>query len=337
MASISIALATHNGARYLSEQLSSLAAQTKLPFELVISDDGSTDQTLELARAFAADAPFPVRLMVNDEALGYRLNFRKAAQACTGDLIAFCDQDDIWRDDKLEVMARCFSDPQVLLAYHNAWAFNDDDRSRLHEGTIEQADLATQPLPPFKTVNGLLQVFHAHLRRYDHLWDSSFDEVVGKSILAHDQWYLFLALMLGKVVFVDEELLDYRQHASNTFGVKVTQTLAERIANKLSHYGDQDRWAALSAWRRAEIAEAIAEHGEADLTAVATFYRQLSRRLERRATTYSAARGVDRAWSLARSVLHGDYAKNRFKRGSVLRDLYAGVLLNRQTDPSRTS
>jgi hypothetical protein len=208
---------------------------------------------------------------------------------------------------------------------------------RLHERAVEQADLATQPLPPFKTVNGLLQVFRSQLRRHDHLWESSFDEIEGKSILAHDQWYLFLALMLGKVVLVDEELLDYRQHAGNTFGVKVTQTLTERIANKLSHYGDQDRWAALSALRRAHVAEAIAEHGEVDLTAVATFYRQLSQRLERRAATYSAARGVDRAWSLARSVLRGDYARNRFKRGSVLRDLYAGVLLNRQTDPSRTS
>ena len=90
-------MATFNGDTYLSPQLQSLARQTLLPHELVVCDDGSTDRTLEIVRAFAADAPFPVRVHRNDEHLGFADNFLKAAVLCGGELIAFCDQDDVWQ------------------------------------------------------------------------------------------------------------------------------------------------------------------------------------------------------------------------------------------------
>src|SRR5579884_3482594 len=113
-------MATYNGDRFLREQLDSIAAQTRAPHELVVSDDGSTDRTLEIVREFSASAPFPVKLLQDERRLNYRLNFRRAAQNCSGDLIAFSDQDDVWQTDKLEKMARAFADPAILLAYHNA-------------------------------------------------------------------------------------------------------------------------------------------------------------------------------------------------------------------------
>src|SRR4051812_16300560 len=103
MAGISIALATYNGEKYLSAQLESLALQTRLPAELVVCDDCSTDRTIDIIDEFIARAPFPVRVARNESRLGFVNNFMRAAQGCRADLIAFCDQDDIWEPNKLAV------------------------------------------------------------------------------------------------------------------------------------------------------------------------------------------------------------------------------------------
>ena len=119
-ARISVALAAYNGARYLEPQLESLARQIRPPWEVVAFDDGSSDGTAALLARFADRAPFPVRLRRNRRRRGYRANFVQAAAACGGDLIAFCDQDDVWEPDKLARMAEPFADPEVQLAYHDA-------------------------------------------------------------------------------------------------------------------------------------------------------------------------------------------------------------------------
>ena len=67
---ISVAMCTYNGSKFLAEQLSSIREQTKLPHELVICDDGSTDATPRIVHAFALDAPFPVRFFRNQATLG---------------------------------------------------------------------------------------------------------------------------------------------------------------------------------------------------------------------------------------------------------------------------
>ena len=117
---VSVALATCNGERFLREQLDSIAHQSRLPAELVVSDDHSSDTTVGILHAFAHRAPFPVHIAVNSSRIGYARNFRSAAARCTGDLIAFSDQDDWWSRDKLDRLAAQFEDPRVMLAYHNA-------------------------------------------------------------------------------------------------------------------------------------------------------------------------------------------------------------------------
>ncbi|MDQ3818842.1 MAG: glycosyltransferase family 2 protein, partial [Acidobacteriota bacterium] len=95
-------MCTYNGARFLREQLESIAGQTRRPDELVVCDDRSTDETVRVLEEFAATAPFPVRLKVNERNLGSTRNFEQAISLCTGDLIALSDQDDVWLAEKLE-------------------------------------------------------------------------------------------------------------------------------------------------------------------------------------------------------------------------------------------
>src|SRR5688572_3171861 len=101
MTRLSVALCSYNGARFIHDQLSSIARQSRLPDELVICDDRSSDNTIAIIEKFAVDAPFPVRSHVNPTNLGSTKNFELAISRCCGDFIALSDQDDIWHQDKL--------------------------------------------------------------------------------------------------------------------------------------------------------------------------------------------------------------------------------------------
>ena len=81
-------MCTYNGERFLAGQLASIAKQTRLPDELVVCDDRSTDRTVAMVREFAASATYPVRIFENEQNLGSAANFERAIRLCDGDLIA---------------------------------------------------------------------------------------------------------------------------------------------------------------------------------------------------------------------------------------------------------
>ncbi len=220
MAGISIALATYNGETYLAEQLHSLAAQTRLPAQLVVSDDCSTDRTVEIANDFASRAPFPVRIIRGEDRLGFRDNFMRAAQHCAHELIAFCDQDDVWGPTKLAVMERQFDDPEVLLAYHNATLIAADGApiGRFYRGNHRPRMFEPLGRDPWLVVPGFMQVFRRTLMEFSDLHAASYDADWPGRPLAHDRWFLFLASVLGRIVYVGEPLVRYRQHGTNVSG-----------------------------------------------------------------------------------------------------------------------
>ena len=84
------------------------------PFEVVIADDGSSDRTREVAASVLSDAPFPVRIIGGDH-VGLRQNVERALRACSGSVIAFSDQDDIWLAGRLEAIELAFTDPSATL------------------------------------------------------------------------------------------------------------------------------------------------------------------------------------------------------------------------------
>lgn len=334
--SVSVALATYNGGRFLAEQLQSIAVQSVAPAELVISDDGSADDTLEITERFAASAPFPVRIHRNPRNLGFIGNFRTAASLCKGDLIAFCDQDDWWHRNRLETCLAAFDDPEVLLVYHNAMMVDEARQpiGMLYNAEIEERALATRPIAPWKWSNGLLQVFRAELRRFDDLWDQSRSHT-RDSILAHDRWYFFLAQALGRVEFVDEVLVEYRQHGGNTYGIGPDVPSKKRtLFDRLQHEGSKDLRYAKAAEARSSIMRQIAEREagkRARLIEIADRYQLLGERSARRHRTYSSSSFADRLSSLFSSWNAGDYADWPwgFDPRSVVRDMWTGVVLGR--------
>ena len=100
---ISIAMATYNGELFIREQLDSILAQTLSDWELIVCDDGSTDNTLSILQEYANNDS-RIKIYQNERNLGFKRNFEKAIDLCQGDYIALCDQDDIWYPNHLEVL-----------------------------------------------------------------------------------------------------------------------------------------------------------------------------------------------------------------------------------------
>ncbi len=126
---LSIAMAVYNGERFIREQLESYLAQTRLPDELVVSDNASTDRTREIVLEFAKRAPFEVKLNVNETNLGTCRNFERAFMNCTGDIIFWSDCDDVWHPRKVEAVEEVFLEhPKVGVVCHDAEMI--DERGR---------------------------------------------------------------------------------------------------------------------------------------------------------------------------------------------------------------
>lgn len=219
--SVSIALASYNGERYLGEQLDSIVCQSRLPDELVISDDASVDATAAIIYEFARHAPFPVRFLRNSERLGSTRNFENAIRACRGDIIFLCDQDDVWYPDKVALTEQHFLDNR------NAGAvFTDGDvvDENLHLSGLrlwqifkfhpqEQAQIsacnALGVLLKHPVVTGATLAFRTTYR----------DLILPMPDTWHDAW---IALLIGAVSCLDIlplPLIAYRQHGTNQLGI----------------------------------------------------------------------------------------------------------------------
>ena len=231
---LSIALATYNGARFLPEQLESYLRQTRLPDELVISDDGSVDESFAICSRFKESAPFPVTLLRNDANLGVTGNFEKAIRACTGDVIATSDQDDVWHPQKLAVLAAALeADPGVMLVFSDAalvderlrptggrlWAEAGFDPRR--QAAVRAGRAFEELFERANFVTGAAMAFRAELRRW------CLPMPTGVRDLIHDGWIALVAAAGWDVLAVSEPLLSYRLHPGQVIGLPVAAGVEE--------------------------------------------------------------------------------------------------------------
>lgn len=331
MRSISVALATFNGEKHLEPQLRSLAAQSRRPAELVVVDDGSADATKMIVNEFARAAPFPVRLHDNPRRIGYRRSFMRAAEYCVSDLIAFCDQDDVWEPTKLAVMEQAFDGPSVLLAYHNA-TVTAEDGSPL--GTLYRVGSGPRQLPPltenpWRLAKGFTQVFRRDLLRFSSLHAASVDPYWPDKCLAHDQWFLLLASVLGEVVRMPQPLAHYRQHRDNEHGWASRSRLEPR-----PHYLLNTGFIA-AAKNRVDLLTRLEELAEPQQRGLVrnsiAYYQELYRRLDERRSIYESSSMIDRARTVHALLKRGAYRNTVRAPGfgwfGLVMDCYLGLAL----------
>jgi hypothetical protein len=231
MTDVSVALATFNGARFLREQLSSYECQTRLPDELVVGDDGSSDETLEIIAEFAKSASFPVRILSRGARLGFADNFLRTAKACKGDFIAFSDQDDVWLPRKLEEGLRRLEQDGSCLALHTSMLTNTSlVPTALHRQGIDRSEVyQALQLDPYVGVGwGNTMMFSRRLLNIVPTEQRPKQPEANHRLLSHDTWIYVLAAALGSVSHIDEPLCFYRQHDGNSFGV-AKRTVAQQI------------------------------------------------------------------------------------------------------------
>lgn len=337
----SVALATYNGARFLAEQLESLAQQTCFPNELVICDDASTDATMDIVAAFAARAPFPVRFEVNEARLGYRANFMKAANLCRSDILAFCDQDDIWLPRKIEASLAFFENKNVLLTYHNASVVSEE------LGLLGSLEDRRPPNPlnspgsiePWQYGLGFTLSFRRCLLAYSSYWSQSADFYNPSEPEAHDQWFFFLASALGSIGYMAEPLVLYRQHGKNTCGWHSNRANGLWHRFRKASYTDVETFTARAqaAEKRAFILDALTATADKRLrpsaSRIADVYRALAVCYRLRQELYETRNISAKLVRLAALLKEGRY-RSRAAGGvgykALIRDILRGIVFSPQ-------
>lgn len=323
--SISVALATRNGAAFLRTQLESILAQTLPVDEIIIGDDDSRDATLQIARAtLPADGP---RLVIREHrpALGVAANFQDAIAHTTGEVIALCDQDDRWHPERLQRQVPQLrhadlvcSDARLVDAagaplgtlLSEAIALTSAERSALEGGDAFTA-LARRSL-----VTGATAVVDGAFARSA--------PPIGSAWI-HDEWLAIMAAMRGGVRWLPQPLIDYRQHGSNVLGAR-RLTFAERLASVLhSDPALREREAA----RAASLAAAAQRHGlgtpaQRSLLAERAAFQQFRAELPQQRSA--------RAPAVVRQWLRGRYALHSTGAAMALRDLLTGPAGSQEPD-----
>ena len=319
---LSIVLCTWNGATYLSAQLDSLLAQTRLPDEIVIADDASIDASAELLQKFARRARevgINVQMQCNANNLGYVGNFSSALRRATGSVLFLCDQDDVWRADKLALMAARFAaDPSLLLLHSDARLVGAGGES-LHCLAFDALQLTMSEK----------QAIHAG-RAFDVVMRRSF--VIGATAAVrselldlalpvapdwvHDEWLTAIAAAVGRVDFIDQPLIDYRQHGGNQIGMQ-RRTLALKLRDLLLPRG---RFLDAQARRLGHLENFLASAGFATSGERARQVRHKRAHFEQRVALGHLPR-YQRLLPILREAQSGCYRRYGTGSRSMLRDL----------------
>lgn len=322
--SVSVALCTHNGERFVAEQLRSILNQTVMPEQVVVSDDASTDATVQIVNdvysRFRADrngsAP-DLTLLLNKKPLGVTANFEQATMGCAGDLIALCDQDDLWLPDRLELMVAEFvshaeltllhSDARLVDEWGNPLGGNLSQAIELSSGERRQIHSggALGVLLRRNVVTGATTMFRRSLL------DAA---VPFPEAWVHDEWLAIVAAITGRVDFLPEVLTDYRQHASNQIGA-TESTLADKVGRIREPRATRNR----RLLARAESLETRVE----EMQGVSELVRGLAagkRRHEQARSDLPDAR-LQRIIPILRVARGGGYRRFGRARYDILRDL----------------
>ena len=212
-------MCTYNGAEFLSAQLESIAAQSRRPDQILICDDASADDTQSVIK----ESALPIDLHINNKNLGSVKNFEQAVSLCTGDVIALSDQDDVWREDKLQLIEAAFErNPKAGLVYSDAEIVDEQLNSTgrrmwdevgfdTHKRKLITHGRALDVLITGWTVTGATMAFRSEYK------DLALPIPTNIQMI-HDGWIALTVACVADVIALDEPLIKYRQHERQQIG-----------------------------------------------------------------------------------------------------------------------
>lgn len=219
---ISVCMATYNGATYVIEQMNSILKELQETDEVIVSDDHSTDQTVELIKSLNDDR---IKISYNENEKGYASNFENAISQASGDIIFLADQDDVWVQGKVKLMLKALENADLAVS----------------DAEIVDKDLKVLEKSHF-AMFGVKTGFWVNFTKTRYIGACmAFKRPMLKKLLpmpakrkycAHDYWIAMVGEAYYKVALVDIPLLKYRRHGENasTGGVKSGNSLGHKLA-----------------------------------------------------------------------------------------------------------
>lgn len=203
---VSVCLASYNGEKYIQEQIESILKQLTSDDELIVSDDGSTDNTMEIIDDLKKDNQ-NIKIIKGPH-MGFSCNFGNAARYAKGNIILFSDQDDLWIGNKVDEIHKCFqNNPDCTTTLHEMATFRGD------------SDVDTNEIP-ITYHTGIMRNFikssywgccMAVRREFLECFLPFREYCVG-----HDQLIGLITEKYGKCYYIDKKLIKHRLHDSNT-------------------------------------------------------------------------------------------------------------------------
>ena len=211
---VSVAMATYNGEKYIKEQINSILKNLEQDDELVISDDGSKDNTIRIIQEYQKEDS-RVKLFEGPKK-GVKQNFANAIEKSNGEYIFLADQDDVWNDNKVKEVLKVFEEKGVTLVIHNCEIVNEN-LEKTDKTFFEFRNSGKGIIKNIwkNTYIGCCIAFRASMK----------DKIlpIPNDIEMHDQWIGIINEKYGKSYFLDECLIKYRRHGDNV--------------SKMKHYG----------------------------------------------------------------------------------------------------
>ena len=231
---ISVAIATYNGQEFIKEQLLSILNQTMPVDEIVICDDNSRDNTVQIIKDIQKEYKnIDIRLIQNNNNLGYKLNFKKALSYCKGDYIFLCDQDDIWKLNKVQTMIEIMQNHQEIKALASTYDLIDElgnekhidinrkySNKNMYKCKVKDNALVKVPFERLIVENSFQGCALCLRKQVNEKFQRCFSDDF------HHDWLInILASEQNGMYFLNIPLFHYRIHSKNTIGLKGNVTL----------------------------------------------------------------------------------------------------------------
>lgn len=221
--SVSVVMCTYNGEKFIKQQIESIMNQTIIPDELLIFDDKSTDNTIqiidEMAKLYSC-----ISVSINKENLGYKKNFAIALSKAKGDYVFLSDQDDLWKNNKIERMVQIFNDSNANVVTSNMHLIDENNaelgmyHSRHFIRLFNNSNKQWRVLMKYPRFPGM------SVAARKSFLDSCFPFPENYS---HDEWICICASLTNSICVLDECLSLYRQHQSQAIGAKISFATAK--------------------------------------------------------------------------------------------------------------
>ncbi|MEA1916539.1 MAG: glycosyltransferase family 2 protein [Campylobacterota bacterium] len=224
---VTVVLATYNGEKYLNEQLESLVKQTYKNLEIIVQDDCSSDNTMEVLESYKSS--LNMQLSQNSKNLGYIKNFETLLKKASGEYICICDQDDIWEHNKIEILLENIGNNSLI--YSNSELIDENGNSLNKRLSQKLKNSFISSKSPLNFLYDNCVSAHSMMFKKDILkYALEFPKVI-----YFDNWIACVAASLDGVKYVDKDLVKYRQHESNTLSInkKESANVKSRVLNKV--------------------------------------------------------------------------------------------------------